>query len=211
MPGMIELSVRVRAAAGSAEARRMRKSGDLPAVLYGGGKESLVTLSTFEFMKKIGYSSSGMVTLVGEGGERSTAIIKEVQWNRLTDRPLHIDFYRVSMDQIVEVRVPLRFEGTPKGLLFGGVFDQLMHEVQVKVKASAIPSRIDVDVSGLDIGDTLHVSDLLLPEGVKADTSAELPIAHVVPPTVEKVKEEVAEAAAEEAPAAAAPEEDKKK
>ena len=209
MPEMIELSVMARAAAGSAEARRMRRSGDLPAVIYGGGGESLVKLSTFEFMKKVGFSSSIMVALVGEGGERSTAIIKEVQWDRLTDKPLHVDFYRVSMDQIVEVKVPLQIEGTPKGLLFGGVLDQLMYEVQVKVKASAIPSRITVDVSGLDIGDGIHESDLEVPEGVTVDTPGDHPVAHVVPPTVEKVKEEEAEATAEEASAASDSEEKK--
>ncbi len=211
MPGIIELSITDRAAAGSAEARRMRRRGDLPGVVYGGGSEALVTLDASEFMKKIGYSSSGMVALVDAGGARTTAIIKEVQWNRLTDKPLHIDFYRVSMDQVVEVRVPLHFEGTPKGLLFGGVFDQLMHELQIKVKASAIPAKISVDVSDLGIGDSLHVSDLVLPEGVRADSSLDLPVAHVVPPTVEKVKP-AEEIAAEEAPAAApAPEDEKKK
>lgn len=212
MPGIIELSFSDRAAAGSAEARRMRRRGDLPGVVYGGGSEALVTLDAFEFMKKIGFSSSGMVALVDASGAKTTAIIKEVQWNRLTDKPLHIDFYRVSMDQIVEVRVPLHFEGTPKGLLFGGVFDQLMHELQVKVKASAIPSKISVDVSGLEIGDSLHVSDLVLPDGVRVDSSLDLPVAHVVPPTVEKAKPAAEEASTEEAPAAApAPEDEKKK
>jgi large subunit ribosomal protein L25 len=151
-----------------------------------------------------------MVTLVDEKGIRTTAIIKEVQWNRLTDKPLHVDFYRVSMDQIVEVKVPIHFEGSPKGLLFGGVFDQLMHDLPIKVKASSIPSRITIDVSGLDIGDSLHVSDLVLPEGVRIDTQSDLPIAHVVPPIVEKAKP-AAEAAAEEAAPAPAAEEEKKK
>lgn len=210
MPGTIELTVRDRAAAGSATARRMRNSGSLPAVIYGSGEETLLTLETLEFMKKIGYASSGMVTLVDGKGIRTTAIIKEVQWNRLTDKPLHVDFYRVSMDQIVEVKVPIHFEGSPKGLLFGGVFDQLMHDLPIKVKASSIPSRITIDVSGLDIGDSLHVSDLVLPEGVRIDTQADLPIAHVVPPIVEKAKP-AAEAAAEEAAPAPAAEEEKKK
>lgn len=211
MPGTIDLKVRNRASSGSAEARRMRRAGELPAVLYGGGEETVLVLETFEFMKKIGYASAaGMVTLVDPDGAKTTAIIKEVQWNRLTDKPLHVDFYRVSLDQIVEVKVPLHFEGTPKGLLFGGVFDQLMHEVTVKVKASSIPPRISVDVSDLGIGDALHVRDLVLPEGVKPDTSADLPIAHVVPPTVEKAKP-AAEAAVEETAAAPAVEEDKKK
>lgn len=210
MPGTIDLKVRNRASSGSAEARRMRRAGELPAVLYGGGKETVLALETFEFMKKIGYASAGMVTLIDPDGAKTTAIIKEVQWNRLTDKPLHIDFYRVSMDQIVEVKVPLHFEGTPRGLLFGGVFDQLMHEVTVKVKASSIPSKIGVDVSDLGIGDALHVKDLVLPEGVRMDTPAELPIAHVVPPTVEKTKP-AAEEAAEETAAAPSGEEDKKK
>lgn len=210
MPGTIEITVRDRAAAGSASARRMRRAGSLPAVVYGSGEEVLLTLETLEFMKKIGYSSSGMVALVDANGVRTTAIIKEVQWNRLTDKPLHVDFYRVSSDQIVEVKVPIHFEGSPRGLLFGGVFDQLMHDLPIKVKASAIPSRINIDVSGLDIGDSLHVSDLILPDGVKADIQLDLPIAHVVPPVVEKSKPAEEEAVVEAAPAPAAEEEKKR-
>jgi large subunit ribosomal protein L25 len=199
MPEMIEISYAPRQACGSAVARRLRRAGSVPAVVYGGGEtETGISIVTSEFMKKVGYASSGMMTLVGPGGDRTMAIIKEIQWNHLTDMPLHIDFYRVSVDQMVSVRVPVHFEGTPKGLVFGGVLDQLVHEIQIKVKASAIPHDVSIDVSGLDIGDTLHVGDLTLPEGAVLETSVEQALAHVVPPTVEKAKPAEAGEAAEE-------------
>ncbi|NLP04452.1 50S ribosomal protein L25 [Candidatus Fermentibacteria bacterium] len=198
----IELTVEKRASRGSAESRRMRREGLVPAVIYGrGGREEALAVREAVFMKTIGHSSPGIVTLNGLGKPVSV-LVKEVQWNFLTDRPLHVDFYRVALDQIVSVRVPIHLSGNPKGVLFGGVLDQLMHDLPIKVRAADIPASIPVDVSSLDIGDALHVSDLVLPAGVTADVPGEQPVVHVVAPTVEKVKVEEGEAEAAEGAAA---------
>jgi len=201
-----QITVARRTGTGSAESRRMRRSGLVPAVLYGrGGGEELLAVNETDYMKSIGFSPSGVVSLEGLGRPVSV-LVKEVQWDPLTDRPVHIDFYRVSLDQVVSVRVALHAKGTPKGALFGGVTEQILHELPIRVKASDIPHSIEVDISELGIGDAIHVSDLVLPEGVAVDVSPEQPVVHVVAPTVEKAKpsEEEEEAAAEGAEEGAA-------
>lgn len=200
-----QITVTKRTGKGSAECRRMRRSGYVPAVIYGrGGEEELLAVREIDYMKSVGYNASGIVSLQGLG-EAVSVLVKEVQWNCLTDRPRHIDFYRVSLDQIVSVKVGILAKGTPKGALFGGVTEQLLHDLPIKVKASDIPHFIEVDIADLGIGDSIHVADLILPAGIVVDISPEQPVIHVVAPTVEKVavKEEEAgeegeEAAAEE-------------
>jgi large subunit ribosomal protein L25 len=201
---MPQITVTKRTSLGSAESRRMRRSGYVPAVIYGrGGKEDLLAVRETEYMKTIGFKPTGIVSLQGLGKPVSV-LIKEVQWDPLTDKPLHIDFYRVALDQIVSVKVGLHARGTPKGALFGGVTEQILHDLPIKVKASDIPQYIEIDISDLGIGDAIHVSDLVLPEGVVADISSEQPVIHVVAPTIEKVaaveeEEEAGEEGAEEA------------
>ncbi len=198
----IELTVEKRVSRGSAESRRMRREGLVPAVIYGrGGKEEALAVREAVFMKAIGRSSPGIVTLKGLGKPVSV-LVKEVQWNSLTDRPMHVDFYRVALDQIVSVRVPIHLSGSPRGVLFGGVLDQLIHDLPIRVRAADIPASIQVDVSSLEIGDALHVSDLVLPAGVTAEIAGEQPVVHVAAPTVEKVKVEEGAAGAAEGEAA---------
>ncbi len=207
MPEGNVLHVSERATKGSAEARRLRRTGMVPVVLYGGSKsaETLLQIDEVEFMKKVKDYSTGVVTLVDPKGRKSSAIIKEIQWDHLVDRPIHVDFYRVSLDQVVHVRVPLHLQGTARGAVFGGVIDQLVHELPIKVKASGIPHEILLDIASLGIGDSMHVSDLTLPEGVICELPVEQTVVHVAPPTVEKVKaaaeteEEAEEKPAEEA------------
>jgi large subunit ribosomal protein L25 len=183
-----ELNVEKRISQGSAESRRLRRAGSVPAVLYGrGAKEEMLSVAEKEFMKTIGYASSGIVKLLGLGKPVSV-LVKEIQWDSLTDKPVHIDFYRVALDQIVSVKVPLHLEGSPRGALFGGVLDQLMYELPIRVKAADIPPSVTVNVNELDIGDVLHVSDLIMPAGVTPDVSGELAVVLVAAPTVEKTK-----------------------
>ena len=192
-----QITVSRRTSKGSAESRRMRRGGYVPAVVYGrGGEQELLAVREADYMKAIGFNPRGIVSLQGLGAPVSV-LIKEVQWDPLTDRPRHIDFYRVALDQIVSVKVSLYARGTPKGALFGGVTEQILHDLPIKVKASDIPRSIEVDITELGIGDAIHVSDLVLPDGVTADVSPEQPVIHVVAPTVEKVAEVEEEEGAE--------------
>ncbi len=187
----LELNIEPRTRIGSRESRRMRREGKVPGVLYGRGGEVSVSISEHHFMTVIGYNPSpGIVKLNMPGDKPVNSIIKEVQWNPVTDRPVHIDFLRVLPSQLVTVPVPVNLEGTPKGALHGGILDQDMHELNITVKASDIPPSISVDVSDLEIGDSIHLSQILLPEGMTVDAAGDLVIASVIAPRLIKTETE---------------------
>ena len=195
----LELGVRKRSSFGSRVSRRLRKSGQVPGVVYGKEVED-VTVAVDEklFMTIVGYSTAaGLIELVYEEDDRRTlVIVKDVQWDPISDRPVHVDFLRVSADQLVSIPVHVHLENTPRGVLMGGVLEHILHEIMIKVRASDIPHSINVDVEELEIGDTLHISEIELPDGVTVDMSSELVVATVVTPTVivvEEVEEELEE------------------
>jgi large subunit ribosomal protein L25 len=184
---------------GSRVSRRLRRSGQVPGVVYGrGADESRVTVSETEFMEVVGYSTgTGMITLTADSRPPITAIVKDVQWDMLTDKPVHIDFLRVSADQMVSVPVHVHLENTPAGVVLGGVLEHILHELTVRVKAKDIPQVINVDVAMMMIGDSIHIRNLVLPDGLTVDMDEDLVIATVVAPTVAKADAEGGEGAAE--------------
>ncbi|MCD4706503.1 MAG: 50S ribosomal protein L25 [Candidatus Sabulitectum sp.] len=187
----IQLKMEKRVKLGSRESRRLRRAGSLPGVIYGQGSDISVKIDLHEFMSKIGYSKSlGIVELEVEG-EALKSIIKEVQWDTLTDQPVHLDFQQVSDDQLVTVPVPIKLTGTPLGVsIDGGILDHSMHELEVTVRAADIPSEIIFDVAGLYLGDRLHLSDVDLPEGLSVDFAFDPVIAGVIAPKALLVKED---------------------
>jgi large subunit ribosomal protein L25 len=195
----VELSVKERTVFGSSESRRLRKGGQVPGIVYGKGVDDVaIVVDEKLFMTVIGYSTaSGLLDLVYTDSDRKTSVIvKDVQWDPLSDRPIHIDFLRVSADQLVSVPVHVHLENTPQGVLMGGVLEHILHEVVIKVKAADIPHSVNVNVEALEIGDSLHISDMEFPEGITPDMPDELVVATVVPPTVvvvEEVEEELEE------------------
>ncbi len=198
MPEKISLKIAERTNFGSREARRLRRAGSIPAVVYGrGGSELNISISEKEFMDEIGYSSStGIISLKMGRKSPVTAIVKDVQWDMLSDRPVHVDFLRVSADQIVSIPVHVRLENIPIGVKMGGVLEHALHEIVIKVRAKDIPSSISLDVENLDIGNSIHLSEITLPEGMTLDMEGDLVVASVVAPSVAKV--EVEEEAEEE-------------
>lgn len=176
---------------GSRVSRRMRRVGQVPGVVYGrGGDEIRISVTEADFMNVVGYSTAtGMIDLTFGGKNPTTAIVKDIQWDILTDRPIHIDFLRVSADQMVSVPVHVHLENSPAGVLMGGVLEHILHEVTVKVRARDIPAKINVDVSPLEIGDSIHIRDLILPEGLTVDMDEDQVVATVVAPTVAKEAE----------------------
>lgn len=187
----LELNIEPRTRKGSREARRIRREGLVPGILYGRGGEVAVSVNAHHFMTVVGYNSSlGIIRLNIQGGKPENCIVKEVQWNPINDKPVHIDFLRVLPSQMITVPVPLHLEGSPKGLLQGGILDHMLHEINVTVKASDIPQNIAVDVSGLALGDALHVSDIVLPAGMSIDMSGDQVVASVIAPRVMKSSSE---------------------
>jgi len=185
----------------SNEARRLRRAGKLPAVVYGGAKDSIaVTLEPRELLKIL-KSDSGQNTVfqvkIGDEGAAETVMVFDYQVDPIRHHLTHADLVRISMDKAIEVSVQLVFSGEPEGVkIDGGVLDQAMREVSVECLPTDIPESLEVDVSELEIGDSVRVVDIKLPPNVKVLIDEDTTLASVVPP----VSEEDLEAPVEEVP-----------
>ena len=196
----IQLNLEKRVKLGSREARRLRRANMLPGIIYGHGEDLSIKVTHDEFMSKIGYAKSlGIIELALEDATLKS-IIKEVQWDTLTDEPLHLDFQMVLDDQLVTVPVPVHLTGEPVGVtLDGGILDHTTHELNIIVRAADIPSELSFDISELHLGDRLHLSDVELPEGLATDYTFDPVIATVIAPKALLVQaEEEEEAEGEE-------------
>lgn len=198
----------LRAKAGKGNARAARRSGQIPAVVYG-GKEAPVMISLDErsfapLTEKAGFFTS--LLDVNAEGKKFRVIPRDVQFDPVTDRPVHIDFLRVSANTRIRVHVPVVFVNQDKspGLKRGGTINVVQHQLLLNVSPEKIPARIEIDVDGMSIGDTIHIEDIKLPDDVKAVVSgrSDSTIASIAAPTT--VKEEEAKPAAAEAAAAPA-------
>jgi len=150
---------------GSQSARRLRRQGKVPAVLYGHGEEVLALALSHESVEHIVTSGHHLVNLDIDG-KRERAIIREVQWDSWGREILHIDFGRVALDERVTVEVEIVPHGTPKAVLAGAVLEQPLHSVEVSCQADRIPDEIRVEVGAMEVGQMIHVRDLDFPEGV---------------------------------------------
>ena len=186
---------------GTTGARRLRRQGLVPAVVYGHGEETLsISLPRAELVNAIRHGVR--VIDLRAGNKEEKALIKDVQWDHLGKELLHVDFARVSMDERIVVSVPLELRGTAPGVNAGGVLDQPIHSVSVECLAISIPESIRVNIHELQIDMAIYVRDLVLPPDVKVMTDPDAIVVHVTAP----VAEPEPTAAAAEAPTAAEPE-----
>jgi large subunit ribosomal protein L25 len=181
---------------GTRVARRLRKNGRIPAVIYG-HKQAVVpvTLSRDDVWRMV--KAPGHLAELDLGEATETVLIRDVQWDHLGKEVLHLDFARVSAEEMIETEVPLELRGHAAGIAAGGVLEQVVHSVRLKCRAGAIPDSIKVDVSNLQVDQGVHVRDLSLPPDVAADADPDLLLVHVV---VRAVPAEPAAEAAVEAP-----------
>jgi large subunit ribosomal protein L25 len=196
------LNAKLRTTRGKGVARKLRAAGEFPAVVYGHGREpQSLSINAREFNKlseRIRLTST--VIELAVDGKVAKTIIREVQRHPLNREMIHVDFQELVAGEKITVSIPLKFVGTPEGVKTGGgILEEIMHQVHVRVDPSNIPDHIDVDVTALTIGHSLHISDLKLPAGVEVTDDAEQTIAVVAAP---KAEEEVTPAAAEGAVAA---------
>jgi large subunit ribosomal protein L25 len=171
---------------GSRANRRLRRAGRVPAVLYGGeGEPKHFSVDARELRQAL--LASGAVIELDVGGETATAVVKEQQRDPVRGDMLHVDFVRVRMDVAIQAVVPLELVGAEDapGVREGGVLEQQLREVNVEALPAEIPEAVRHDVSGLEMGATLHVSDLTAPEGVKILDDPETVVASVTLPRVE--------------------------
>ncbi|MEE2526440.1 50S ribosomal protein L25/general stress protein Ctc [Hyphobacterium sp. HN65] len=166
----IVLPVDVRDNTGTGAARASRRDGYVPGTLYG-GKLGPVSIAIREnVLRKAIYSGkflSNMVTLEHKG-EKQTVIPKDVQFDPVTDFPLHVDLFRVDEDSVIDVEVTVHFlnEDKAPGLKRGGALNVVRHSIELSCPAGSIPDSIEIDLSGMEIGDSVHISDVTLPENV---------------------------------------------
>lgn len=208
MSKAISVSIAKRDELGTANARRIRRAGMIPAVVYGHGQAAQpIVISPAEAAKIVFHN--GLVELACSCGETKTAIVKEVQRHPINPGILHIDFQEVAMDEIITSLVPIILEGEAVGTKQGGQLEQVMMEIEVKSLPANMPDEIKVDVTNLELDNAIHVKDLAMPEGVTPAVDAELVVCHVRTVKAE-AEEEAAPAEGEAAAAEAAPAEEKK-
>jgi len=202
MSQVLSLKAQVRNGAGKGVARATRKQGLVPGVIYGDKKEpTLIAVSEKELWKLLnkGHFMNSTVELDVEGSVELT-LPRDVQFHPVTDRPLHVDFLRVSANTTVEVAVPVRFvdEEQSPGLKRGGVLNIVRHEVELVCPANQIPDELVVSLKGLEVNDSLHLSHLALPAGVTTVIQdRDATIATVVAPSGLKAEEAAAAAEGE--------------
>jgi large subunit ribosomal protein L25 len=195
-----KLTAQRRAESGKGPARRARATGRVPAVLYGHGMDPVhlsVDAREFGHALRTGAGSNVLIELT-VGRATHLALAKEIQRHPVRGSFVHVDFLAVRRGETVQVRVPVHLVGEAPGVREGGIADQDLHQVTVEAEVTAVPTAIEADVSGLEIGDVLRVADLKAPEGATIIDDVEASVVSIVAPTVEEEPEvEGAEEAAE--------------
>jgi large subunit ribosomal protein L25 len=202
--GQVVFTAKSRAAAGSRKARRIRREGRIPAVIYGraGGSVS-VDLDAVEFSNKVKGISESTIVMLDIDGETRQAFVKATQRNIMDGTILHVDFYEVESGTALRAKVSIHIHGTPIGVREGGVLEFPLHEVEVECLPKDLPERIDVDISELKVNQSIHIRDLALGDGVRLVSGGDQVVALV---KFAKAESDAASAAEEAAgPAVAAP------
>lgn len=180
---------------------KIRAEKNVPAVVYGGHKEPVSVTVSVKDLEKIIKAGKNTLVEVTLNGAKELALVKEVQYHAVTDKPIHADFQRVSMKDKMDVVVPIRLEGTSADIAqYGAIVEHIMREIEVRALVSAIPHEIVVDITPMTINKGIVAGDIKLPEGVELITDAQAPVVHLAIP---KDEETPAPAAAD---AAAQPE-----
>lgn len=209
MAEAIELKAWPRQRSGKGGARAVRREGRIPGILYGDKQAPEPISVEYRAINQqihTGHFQSTIFVLDVEG-KKTRVIPRAVQLDPVRDFPIHVDFLRLSKDALVTVDVPVRFlnEGASPGLKRGGVLNVVRHDIAVRCPADAIPDHFEVDLTGLEIGDSVHISAIKLPEGVRPTiTDRDFTVATIVGRAAEEPAASAAAAEAEEAAAQAA-------
>ena len=208
MADIVELPAQSRERAGKGPARATRRAGQVPGVIYGAKKDPNLIAIEERQLQKLLHQGGFFSTLfdVKVNGKAERVLARDVQFDPVSDKPVHIDFLRVSATTSVDVAVPVHFlnEEECPGITAGGLLNVVRYEVELTCRADAIPQHIEVDLTGLEIGDGVHISQVKLPEGVHPTiTDRDFTIATIAAPTVVREETAAEQEAAAEAPEAA--------
>ena len=195
----VSIVVQPRAVTGSRAARRLRKAGLIPGVLYGHGKEATMFAVEPQALRaalSTGAGTHAVLEVTVEGHKRAHhAIIKDMELDPVKSTLRHLDLQEIRLDETIETTVAVSFEGEAVGVKAGGMLDESTREVTVRGLVTAIPEHLALDISEMDVNDTAKVGDLVVPEGLEIVDDPEQVLCSVLPPR--KIEEEGEEAAAE--------------
>jgi len=201
MSEQLMLPAEARDRAGKGASRELRREGRVPAVVYGEKKEPLSIHVEEKLLTKMLHTGHFMnsVVMIDFQGKPHRTLPKAVDFHPVSSRPIHVDFLRIGEHTKVTVAVPVRFDNDEEspGLKRGGVLNVVQHELELICDAASIPNEIHIDLTGLEIGDSIHISAVTLPEGViAANKDEDFTVATIVAPSAIKAEEEEAAAAA---------------
>src|SRR3989442_347895 len=199
MAQIVSLTASTRQSTGKGAARQARFRGEIPAVIYGRGRETQPLAVEAKALEKAltGVEPASTIIELAVDGKKVRTLIREIQRHPVRPDIIHVDFYEIHAAEKVKLKVPVHLVGAPDGVRnAGGVLDQVTRDVEIQVMPEQIPDRVELDVTALKIGDSLHVRDLTIANAVIL-TGADLTIAVVVPPRAEEVAAPTPEAAAE--------------
>jgi len=188
----VAIEANIREKAGKEKAKKIRQVGNIPAIIYARGMNLLIEIPvvSIKTLRHIHFSQNAIIDMAVNGPkekERFSVLIKDVQYHPLSEEAIHIDFIKVSLEEKIKVNVPVVLKGEPKGIKDGGILEQILWQLVVEALPLDIPQKIEVDVSELSIGHSIHVEDLKITGNVKVVNAGHETIATVV----EKKEEEV--------------------
>ena len=162
---------------------KIRAEKNVPAVVYGGHKEPVSVTVSVKDLDKIIKAGKNTLVEISLNGAQELALVKEVQYHAVTDKPIHADFQRVSMKDKMDVVVPLKLEGTPADVAnYGAIIEHILREIEVRALVSAIPHEIVLDITPMTINKGILAGDIKLPQGVELLTDKEAPVVHLAIP-----------------------------
>jgi len=202
------IEAELREKTGRAATRRLRRTGNMPGVIYGGGKPDLAITMDYNTVSKLlneeqFHTSILEVKVKGSRGKNSV-LLKDSQWDPVTDAATHLDFYRVAAGDAITMDVPVVAINSEKcpGVVKGGLIDLIRHSLEVSCRADSIPDQIEVDCTGMEVGDTIHIEDITLPEGAEVQHDVNFTVLNLSAPKTSD------DGAATEADDGAAPEDE---
>ncbi len=197
-----KIAVELRDGTGKGAARAVRREGFVPGVIYGDKRDpAAIKMDRRNLEREL--NQGGFFSKLYDleaGGKRQRVLPRDVQFDVVTDVPIHVDFFRVAEDAVITINVPLNYlnEENCEGLIQGGVLNVVRHEIEVVCRADAIPQSFDADLLGLEIGDSLHISAITLPEGVELTiTDRDFTVLTIATPAA-KIEDEIEAAEGEE-------------
>jgi len=199
----VEIQAEPRNPGKKGKAKSLRRDQKIPAVFYGPNTQAVsLQVGKKDFVTRVaGMEGSHLIRFqsVSPLLANKVALVKELQFHPLTEDVVHVDFYEVDLAEKIQVKVPLHFVGKAEGVVRGGILQPIVREIEVECLPMEIPEYVNVEVTALDIGHSLHLEDVTLPSGVVALHEAKFTLVTVVPPTVEEAAPaaEAAEAAVE--------------